>query len=314
MSELLQRTLDGLLEAGPYALIGLSLTLSFGVLRRINLAFGATALLAAYVGSWLHLRWGMPVLGVWLAVIATTVLVGFYVEWVCFDKTEDIGLGLRRQSQVSLGLGIDAKDATVMAASFALWMQIEQLAVNFQPNHLHPFPDLSSQVNVQWGAVNFRPDRLSVFLITMALMACITIWLKRSHTGLGLRAVASDPTAAHVCGFHVSRIRYVGTALSCALCGTASCAVLSMDGQVTPMFGMWVLLKGLTCALIGGLGSVRGILGGAVLLGIAEAHAQSMWGALGRDATTWGLLLLALLTQASHFPRLKSRFQGVQNG
>lgn len=314
MSELLQRTLDGLLEAGPYALIGLSLTLSFGVLRRINLAFGATALLAAYVGSWLHLRWGMPVLGVWLAVIATTVLVGFYVEWVCFDKTEDIGLGLRRQSQVSLGLGIDAKDATVMAASFALWMQLEQLAVNFQPNHLHPFPDLSSQVNVQWAAVNFRPDRLSVFLITMALMACFTVWLKRSHTGLGLRAVASDPTAAHVCGFNISRIRYAGNALSCALCGIASCAVLSMDGQVTPMFGMWVLLKGLTCALIGGLGSVRGVLGGAVLLGIAEAHAQSMWGALGRDATTWGLLLLALLTQASHFPSQKSRFQGVQNG
>ena len=47
MLELLQRTLEGLLEAGPYALIGLGLTISFGVLRRINLAFGATALLAA---------------------------------------------------------------------------------------------------------------------------------------------------------------------------------------------------------------------------------------------------------------------------
>lgn len=314
MSELLQRTLDGLLEAGPYALIGLSLTLSFGVLRKINLAFGATALLAAYVGSWLHLRWGMPVLGVWLAVIATTVLVGFYVEWVCFDKTEDIGLGLRRQSQVSLGLGIDAKDATVMAASFALWMQLEQLAVNFQPNHLHPFPDLSSQVNVQWGPLNLRPDRMAVFIFTMALMACVSVWLKRSHTGLSLRAVTSDPTAAHLCGFKVLRIRYVGTALSCALCGIASCAVLSMDGQVTPMFGMWVLLKGLTCTLIGGLGSVRGVLGGALLLGITEAHAQALWGALGRDATTWGLLLLALLTQASKLPNILIRFQGDQRG
>lgn len=314
MSDLLQLTLEGLLEAGPYALIGLGLTISFGVLRRINLAFGATALLAAYVGSWLHVRWVVPALGVWLVVIATTVLVGLYVEWVCFEKADYNSSDLRRQSHVGTGLGMDARDATLMAASFALWMQLEQLAVNFQPNHLHPFPDFSSKVNVHWSALNFRPDRLSVFLFTMALMACATAWLKRSHTGLGLRAVASDPTAAHVCGFNVSRIRYVGTALSCTLCGIASCAVLSMDGQVTPMFGMWVLLKGLTCALIGGLGSVRGVLGGAVLLGIAEAHAQYMWGALGRDATTWGLLLLALLTQASQFPSFKSRIREVLYG
>jgi YbgC/YbaW family acyl-CoA thioester hydrolase len=107
------------------------------------------------------------------------------------------------------------------------------------------------------------------------------------------------------CGFNVLRLRYIGTAVSCSLCGLASCAVLSMDGQVTPMFGMWVLLKGLTCALLGGLGSVRGVFGGAVLLGITEAHAQSLWGPIGREAATWGLLLLALLVQ-SH--PLKDKF------
>jgi branched-subunit amino acid ABC-type transport system permease component len=71
------------------------------------------------------------------------------------------------------------------------------------------------------------------------------------------------------------------------------------------MFGMWVLLKGLTCALLGGLGSVRGVLGGAVLLGITEAHAQSLWGPIGRDAATWALLLLALLFQTQS---LKHKF------
>ena len=61
---------------------------------------------------------------------------------------------------------------------------------------------------------------------------------------------------------------------------------------------MWVLLKGLTCALLGGLGSIRGVLGGAVLLAVTESYAQSVWGPIGRDATTWGLLLLALLFHA----------------
>jgi branched-chain amino acid transport system permease protein len=293
MMEFLQRTLEGLLESGPYALIGLGLTISFGVLRRVNLAFGATALLAAYVGSWLHVRWGVPNLGVWLAVIATTVLVGFYVEWICFESADKSLLAISRQNSVVSAL--DAREATVLAASFALWMQLEQLAVNFQPNHLHPFPDLSSTTNLAWGEILLRPDRLGVFIFSAGLIASVAIWLRKSHAGLKLRALSSNQSAAHLCGLNVVRLRYIGSALSCALCGVASCAVLSMDGQVTPMFGMWVLLKGLTCALLGGLGSIRGVLGGAVLLAVTESYAQSAWGPIGRDATTWGLLLLALL-------------------
>jgi branched-chain amino acid transport system permease protein len=303
MLELLQLTLEGLLEAGPYALIGLGLTISFGVLRRINLAFGATALLAAYVGSWLHVRWGVPALGVWVVVIVVTVLVGFYVERMCFDIDDDSVLAMRRQSSVALGL--DAREASVLAASFALWMQIEQVAVNFQPNHLHPFPDLSSKLNFDLGGIDLRPDRIVVFFLTAGLIAGLAIWLKHSQLGLAIRALSSSQAAAQVCGFNVLRLRYIGTAVSCSLCGLARCAVLSMDGQVTPMFGMWVLLKGLTCALLGGLGSVRGVFGGAVLLGITEAHAQSLWGPIGREAATWGLLLLALLVQ-SH--PLKNKF------
>ena len=303
MLELLQLTLEGLLEAGPYALIGLGLTISFGVLRRINLAFGATALLAAYVGSWLHVHWGVPALGVWVVVIVVTVLVGFYVERMCFDIDDDSVLAMRRQSSVALGL--DAREASVLAASFALWMQIEQVAVNFQPNHLHPFPDLSSKLNFDLGGIDLRPDRIVVFFLTAGLIAGLAIWLKHSQLGLAIRALSSSQAAAQVCGFNVLRLRYIGTAVSCSLCGLASCAVLSMDGQVTPMFGMWVLLKGLTCALLGGLGSVRGVFGGAVLLGITEAHAQSLWGPIGREAATWGLLLLALLVQ-SH--PLKDKF------
>ena len=308
MLEFIQRTLEGLLEAGPYALIGLGLTLSFGVLRRINLAFGATALLAAYVGSWLHVRWGVPALGVCLAVMGTTVLVGFYVEWVCFENVDDSIIDMRRQSSVLASL--DAKEASVMAASFALWMQLEQLAVNFQPNHLHPFPDFSSNSNLDWGSLSLRPDRLSVFIFSVVIISVVAVWLHKSRAGLGLRALSSSHAAAQICGMNVSQLRYIGTALSCALCGIASCAVLSMDGQVTPMFGMWVLLKGLTCALVGGLGSVSGVLGGAILLGITESHAQSLWGPIGREAATWGVLLLALLTQARQLPRLLNRHGG----
>jgi branched-subunit amino acid ABC-type transport system permease component len=69
------------------------------------------------------------------------------------------------------------------------------------------------------------------------------------------------------------------------------------------MFGMWMLMKGLAVAVLGGLGHLRGVLLGAALLGVTEAHAQALFGALGRDASAWALLLLALLwrSRRSHF-------------
>ena len=94
--EFLQRSLDGLLEAGPYALIGLGLTLGFGVLRRLNLAYGAGALLAAYLGSWLHTRMGAPVWMVWLGVISLSVIVGLYVDALCFAESDQPANALQR--------------------------------------------------------------------------------------------------------------------------------------------------------------------------------------------------------------------------
>ncbi len=62
------------------------------------------------------------------------------------------------------------------------------------------------------------------------------------------------------------------------------------------MFGMWVLIKGLVAAMLGGLGSVRGVLAGGLLLGIVEAHAQAAFGAIGREFATYALLFIVLVT------------------
>jgi branched-chain amino acid transport system permease protein len=290
--ELLQRTLDGLLEAGPYALMGLGLTLGFGLLRRVNLAYGAGAMAGAYAGSWLHVRLGWPALAVWPVVLATTAAVGLYVQWLCFhgtDRTDDTP----QRGRLPVN-GADAREVAAMAASFAVWMQLEQLCVNLLPRHLNPFPDLASIQEWALGPLGLRPDRLLMCLAALGLVLGLGRWVQRSRVGLGLRATADFALAADLSGLPVGRLQRLGFALACGLSGVAACAVLSLEGQVTPMFGMWVLMKGLAAAVIGGLGSIRGVLVGAVVLGVTEAHAQALLGALGRDAATWGLLLAAL--------------------
>ena len=294
MIDWLQRTLDGLLDAGPYALAGLGLTLGFGVLKRVNLAYGAGAMVAAYAGAWLHARHGWPLLPVLLVVVLGTALAGLYVEWLCFAPQDDAGT----RRGVALP-GADGREVVALAASFALWMQLEQLAVGLLPRHLNPFPTLA--VTREWtlGPLGLRADRLLLLALAVVLVLAVSQALHRTRRGLAWRAVADQRTAAQLVGLDVPRLQRWAFVATCALAGLAAAAVLTLDGQVTPMFGMWMLVKGLVAAMLGGLGSVRGVLAGAVLLGVVEAHAQAAFGALGRDATAWLLLLAVLVWRSS---------------
>ena len=290
--ELLQRTLDGLLDGASYALVGLGLTLTFGTLRRLNLAHGAAAMLAAFAGAWLHQRHGVPAWGVALAVVLVATVAGLYVEWLCFAGTSDDTPMARGGGPVA---GADAREVVALASSFAVWMQLEQVAVNLLPRHLNPFPSLAATGEWALGPLVLRPDRLVLALLAVVLCFGLAAWLMRSRSGLAWRAAADQRVAAHLAGIAVPQVQRAAFAAASALAGIAAFAVLAVEGQVTPMFGMWVLAKGLVAALLGGLGSVRGVLAGGLLLGVVEAHAQHAFGALGREFAGWALLFIVLL-------------------
>jgi branched-chain amino acid transport system permease protein len=287
---MLQTTLDGLLDGGAYALAGVGLTLVFGTLRRVNLAYGAVAMLAAYVGAWLHLKHGVGAAGVLSAMVATAVLAGLYVEWLCFATPADPA----RPGGAPVA-GADGREVVALAASFALWMQLEQLAVNLLPRHLNPFTSLAAAGEWEVAGLVLRPDRLALLGLAVAVTLGLAAWLERSRGGLAWRAASDHRVAAYLAGIRVERVRRVAFAGACALSALAAFAVLSLDGQVTPMFGMWMLVKGLVAAMLGGLGSVRGALAGGLLLGVVEAHAQAAFGAVGREFATQALLFAALV-------------------
>lgn len=291
----LQHTLDGLLQAGPYALVALGLSLGFGTLKRINLAYGGVAMLAAYAGAWLHARYELPAAVVLLAVLGVAALAGLYVEWLCFPGARGVDQAQPEQASAALASG---REVVALAASFAVWMQLEQLAVALLPHHLNAFPSWAAEREWSVFGLGLRPDRLAQLALALLLVAALAFFLERSRAGLAWRAVSCQPTAAHLSGLAVPRLQRVAFVATSALAGLAACAVLVVDAQVTPMFGMWMLVKGLVAAMLGGLGSVRGALLGALVLGVVEAHAQVWLGAVARDATAWALLLAVLLWRA----------------
>lgn len=275
--ELVQNTIEGLANGSAYALIALGFTLIFGVAGRLNLAYGAAIMIGLYAGVFVRAEWQAG----WLAVAAATVLgsvaAGVYVERLCFAP-------MRQGAAI-----------TAMVASFAIWMQLEEVATLVLPRHSHPFPPLAEGPAIELGSFLLRREHLVMLAVALAVMAALERLVRASRFGLALRAIAENPRAARFVGHNVERSLFLTFALASAVGGVAGWLIASTDQQVTAMFGMWATFKGLVAAMLGGLGSLPGAIVGGLLLGLVETHALSFLGPQMRDLSAYLLLFLVLV-------------------
>jgi len=287
--DFLQNTLDGLTVGASYALLALGFTLIFGVLRRANLAYGPAILFGAYCATWISLSFQAGLVVLFAVTLAGTVLAGAYVERLCFAPH-------RR------GAGIAA-----MVASFALWMQLEELATLMLPKHLYGFPALYEGGPLAFGPFFLRVEAL--LMLFTGIVVCVVLWatLYRSRFGIAVRAVIDDPAAAGLSGINVARVFFLVFALASAIGGLTGFLIVSSQEQVTPMLGMWSTLKGMLAMMLGGLGSLPGAVAGGLALGLLEAHSQWYFGPQFRDFFSY-LLLFALLAARPPWMNTRSAY------
>ena len=281
---MLQVTLDGLARGSSYALLALGFTLVFGVLRRVNLAYGASIMAGIYVAIWIWQRYHISPVLLALVLLLTTIVVGAYVERLCIAPH-----ALETQTAAAIS----------MAASFAVWMQLEQLATLLLPRHSLTFPTPFDLTPVLSGDIVLRPEHITTLACTA--LVCAGLWglLYRTRFGLAVRAMVDHRQAAACAGINVAWISVAIFALASTLGGVAGYLIVSIDGQITPMFAMWATLKGMVAALLGGLGSLPGAVVGALLLGVLEAYCQTWLGPQYRDVCGYVLLLAMLVLHPS---------------
>ncbi len=276
LADLLQNTLDGLAAGASYALIAVGFTLIFGVLRRANLSYGPAIMLGSYAAAFAFQNYGLGLIALAGICVFASVLAGAYVERLCFAPH-------RKGSAIA-----------AMVASFALWMQLEEVAMLVMPKHLYAFPPLNQGGPLDFAGFTVRVEAL--VMLGAATAVCALVWwiLYRTRFGLATRAVIESSRAAELSGISVPRV-YIGVfALASAIGGLAGFLISASFEQVTPMLGMWSTLKGLLAMMLGGLGSLPGAVVGALALGLLEAHSQWYLGPQLRDLIAF-LLLFVLL-------------------
>ena len=181
-----------------------------------------------------------------------------------------------------------------MIASFAIWMQLDELAFRLLPDRTHFFKGIEFN-SIELGQLFLRFDAFFNFSVAISAMFFLYLIMMKSKLGLLMRAASENANTAWLLGARISNLGILAFALAGFLGGVAAFLILSANSQITPMFGMWCTVKGLVAMMIGGVGSLIGAVLGGLILGLLETFVLFNIGVEFRELATFGILFLVLI-------------------
>ena len=280
MEAFLQHLLNGLLLGGTYALLGIGLTLIFGLMNVVNFAHGEFYTLGAYLT---FAALSLPRVNFVLA-IAVAILGGALLGALC----ERVLLRPLR------GESID----TTMLVIIGLWIAMqngELLACGGVAKSIpHPFPTAPIVI----GPVSVAPLRLFVLAAVLVLIAGSHALIYLMPLGMAMRATFQDRETAALMGIDVGRIHTLTFAFGSGLAAAAG-ALLGPVFLVYPSMGDLAALKAFSVVILGGLGNFAGATLGGLILGIAEELGAGYVSSGYRDAVGFVIIILVLLLRPS---------------
>ena len=238
-------------------LLGGGLTLIFGIMRIVNMTHGSHYLLGGYVALTLLLRTGSYVVAI-IGAAAIIALLGV-IEWDRFLK----GLAGQELAQVltTMGLALIFQDAALL-----LW--------GGDPYNLRVPAALSGKL--QLGGFFFPVYRL--FIVATAAAVALILWVvvERTRVGAMMRAAVDDTEMARGIGINVSRITVAVFALGAALAAISGVVAGGFLGMY-PGADFEILSYAFVVVIVGGMGSLRGALVGALLVGLLDNFGKALF-------------------------------------
>jgi branched-chain amino acid transport system permease protein len=247
--------------AAIYGLIAIAVSITWSSLGLVNLAYGFIFSFAGYA-AWLMA--GRTPTNPYLIAgtgIAAGALAGILVCLLVFIPLHD------KPAFTSRG----------MIATLAISLIGSQLFLMIFGPTSKSLPDLFGRWKVKLFDITLTADKIGIVVCSIAMLIAVVLWMRSSRRGLEIRAMMMNPHAASIVGIGIRSTGLYVMALTGAMAGLAS-VLLSQTYYIAPFSGLTPLIKGVSIALCGGLGSVQGAVIAAVLLGLVEALTNKFLG------------------------------------
>lgn len=286
MTGLADTLIQGVLLGGLYALFAAGLSLTFGIMRLVNLAHGDLIVLAAFailaLASWLALD---PFLAV-LVALPLMFAAGLGLQHILLNRT--LGHGLLPPLLVTFGLSIIIQNGLM-----------QSFTADSQRLQAGAIETASVQLG---GGVTVGLMPLATFVSAIAVILGLNFLFYRTALGRAFRATSDDLEIAELMGIDHRRIFSLAMGVA-MIVATIAALYLGMRANFDPTIGPARLLYAFEAVIIGGLGSFWGTLAGGVIIGLAQtigAELNPEWQIL---AGHLAFLFVLVLRPRGLFPR-----------
>lgn len=255
---LIEQIFNGLQLGVALFLMSAGLTLIFGVMNVINLAHGSFYMVGAYTAATVTAFTGSFLLGL-LAALPVAGLVGIIIEWLVIRR-----LYLR-----------DHLDQVLATFGLILFFnELVRIIWGRQPLFLNVPDWLSGQVEIIPDAP-YPAYRLAIIAVGVLVAVALYLLITRTRIGMRIRAGASNREMIGALGVDIGRLNTLVFGLGALMAGLAG-AMMGPILAVESGMGESILIQVFVVIVIGGIGSVRGALAGALLVGLVDTLGRAL--------------------------------------
>jgi branched-chain amino acid transport system permease protein len=276
MGELLQHIVNALMLGGTYALLGIGLTLIFGIMRVVNFTHGELYAFGGYMVFFFTAALGMNFYAALVIAVLLGVALGAVIELVLLRPMRGADIDTTMLIMIGCWIIMQNTEQTI-------WGGVAKSIVAPLPEQ----PLVLGPVSVAWL-------RVFVFMVAGLLIAGTYALIHRTKLGKAMRATFQDRDTAALMGIQINRIHTATFALGSSLAAAAG-ALLGPVFLAYPSMGDLASLKAFSVVILGGLGNLAGATLGGLLLGVAEELGAGYVSSGYRDAVGFVAIILVLL-------------------
>lgn len=243
-------------ELATLALTTLGLAVVFGLLGVMNMAHGEFVMIGAYSMVAVQ-QWGWPVVCAFPLALMVCAVLGWATErWLIRP--------------------LYARPFDTLLATWALATLLRKLVEALWGKGYRNI-EIAMPPAVDFLGVKYPAYRLSLIVLSFAMLAVLTLWYQRSSAGLRVRAMTANPALAQALGINTKRLASQTFVVGVMLAG-ASGVLLAPLIRIEPGIGVDYLLDAFFVLVVGGLGTFGGFTGGVGVIGGAQAFISSISG------------------------------------